>query len=207
MNSNEYAAQEKQISEQSERFLALLKQRGLVGDETIHDAKIREVRREKQKKAYHNTLLLLQRYRDIAWSLQCFPNELAEELDAPFNGLDTLLDSINTQIALDNVKLENRMKSVQRSRLLLDRVNEALNVLKIKPGDGELLYDVIYQTYISADKKSLVEILDALNLTQRTYYRYRPKAISIISIKLWSVPSMELDTWLDVLTLFESFVK
>ncbi len=36
------------------------------------------------------------------------------------------------------------MEGIQKSRLLLDRVNEALTVLKKKPENGERLYQLIY---------------------------------------------------------------
>ena len=85
-----------------------------------------------QEKKYHNTLLLLKNYRTIAWVLECFPDTLAEELEQPFEGLDELLDRFDAEMGMENRKLENRMMSVQKSRLMIDRVNEALSVLKKK---------------------------------------------------------------------------
>ena len=100
--------------------------------------------------------------------------------------------------------MKNRMEGIVKSRLLFDRVNEALTVLSHKPGDGQKLYDVIYHTYIRSDKLSHLEILDELRLSGRVYYRLRQQAISILSIRLWSTPVAGMDFWLDMLTLFES---
>ena len=94
---------------------------------------------------YHNTQLLLQHYRNIAWLLECLPVDVAAELDEPFEGVDKLIDQMDLEIALGNRKLENRMEGIVKSRLLFDRVNEALTVLSHKPGDGQKLYDVIYR--------------------------------------------------------------
>ena len=47
---------------------------------------------------------------------------------------------MDTQVALGNAKLEHRLLSIRKSRLLLDRINEALTVLRHKPGNGELMY-------------------------------------------------------------------
>ncbi len=44
------------------------------------------------------------------------------------------------------------MQACRKSRLLLDRVNEALTVLKKKPENGERLYQLIYLTYIAPEQ-------------------------------------------------------
>ena len=95
-------------------------------------------------------------------------------------------------------------KMIMRTRLLFDRVNEALTVLSHKPDNGKRLYDVIYHTYIRPDKLSHLELLDELRLSGRVYYRLRQQAISILSIRLWSTPVAGMDFWLDMLTLFET---
>jgi len=102
-----------------------------------------------------------------------------------------------------NYRLENRLQSVQRSRLLLDRINDALTVLKTKPGDGHVLYRVIYETYITPENLSHADIIYRLNMSSRHYYRLRTQAINVLSLRLWAVPSKELDSWLEVLTLLE----
>lgn len=58
--------------------------------------------------------------------MECFPETIAEELERPFEGVDTLIQQMDVEMALGNRKLENRMEGIQKSRLLLDRVNEAL---------------------------------------------------------------------------------
>lgn len=118
--------------------------------------------------------------------LECFPDTLAEELEQPFEGLDELLDRFDAEMGMENRKLENRMMSVQKSRLMIDRVNEALSVLKKKPDNGQKLYDLIYQTYISPEKLRLSDILYRLDMSPRHYYRLREQAVNILSIRLWS---------------------
>lgn len=78
--------------------------------------------------------MLLQHYRTIAWVLECFPTDVAAELDTPFEHIDQLIDKVDMEMAMGNRKLEGRMEGVRKSRLLFDRVNEALTVLKSKPG-------------------------------------------------------------------------
>ena len=205
-NSNDNGIHEQnpnKLSEQSEAFLAMLAKRGLLDEPEISDDAVRQATKEKKRRMYHNTLLMLQHYRDISWALECFPANLSEELDRPMGDLDALLSLINAEIGMENVKLENRLMSVQKSRLLLDRVNEALSVLKQKPGNGELMYGTLYLTYIAPEKLKQSEILFRLNISPRHYYRVRQQAINILSIRLWAAPAGALDAWLEVLTLLD----
>lgn len=199
-----YEQQERRLSGQSEAFVKMLTQRGLLEDPQINDDTVRQAAKDKKRKTFHNTQLMLRHYRDINWALECFPADIAEELDRPLADLDALISLINTEIVMDNAKLENRMMSVQKSRLLLDRVNDALTVLRHKPVTGELMYQSLYLTYITPENLSHTEILYRLNISSRHYYRIRQQAINIISIRLWAAPAGELDAWLEVLTLLEA---
>jgi hypothetical protein len=203
-NDSLYDQQERKLSGQSEAFVKMLTQRGLLEDPDISDDAVRQAAKTKKRKMYHNTQLMLQHYRDITWALECFPSHIAEELDRPMHDLDALLSLISAEIGMDNTKLENRLMSVQKSRLLLDRFNEALSVLRQKPGNGELMYQSLFLTFIAPEKLKHTEILYRLNISPRHYYRVRQQAINILSIRLWATPAGELDAWLEVLTLLEA---
>lgn len=155
----------------------MLTERGYLGNQEINDAKLRDARQEKQKAAYHNTLMLLKQYRNIAWMLECFPDTIAEELEQPFTNLDELIDRVDVEMAMDNRKLEGRMESIRKSRLLMDRVNEALTVLRKKPGNGEKMYKLIHLAYIAPEQLTLNEKLFRLNLSSRQYYRLHDQAV------------------------------
>lgn len=198
-----YKQSEQRIQEQSEAFLALLTKRGILADKKIDDEKRRQAKKEKLKNSYHNTLLLMQHYRTVVWMLECFPKTVSEELDKPFEDIDRLLDDVDLSVALGDKKLESRIEGVERSRLLIDRVNEALTVLKKKPENGERLYNLIYTTYIIPEKLTHQEILYRLNMSSRNYYRLREQAITVLSIRLWATPATDVDFWLEMLTLLE----
>ena len=135
--------------------------------------------------------------------LECFPDTVAEDLDAPYRHLDDLLSSIDTHLSLGNMKLQHRLESLHRSRLLMDRLNEALTMLQKKPGNGELMYQVIYLTYISPEHMKHERILSAINISGRQYYKLRQQAFTLLSIRLWSAPAVEMDSWIEVMTLLE----
>ncbi len=199
-----FAEQESKLSAQSAAFIQHLTKRGILTDPDIGDEKIREAAKKKKRNAYHNTLLMLQHYRSIVWVLECFPCSISEDLNQPFSELDSIIDLISSELEMDNARLESRLQSVRRSRLLLDRVQDALTVLSHKPGNGELLYKVIFETYIGPGKPTHSDIICRLNISSRHYYRIRQQAINILSIRLWSVPAIELDSWLEVLTILEA---
>ena len=195
--------QQEKVQVQSDAMIGLLTDRGILPDAGIDNEKVREARKEKQKNTYHNTLMLLQHYRTIVWLLECFPEDIASELDKPFEGLDTLLEQVDLEVSWGNRKLESRLEGIQKSRLLLDRVNEALTVLKKKPENGERLYKLIYLTYIAPERLSHNELLYRLDMSSRHYYRLRQQAITILSIRLWAAPDTEVDVWLEMLALIE----
>ena len=147
MSSNnrisEYNAEEYKLSVQSESFFNLLADRGVILDKRIDNEQVRKAKRNRTLNCYHNTLILMENYRDIAWLLEYFPDEIAEELDRPFFSLDRLADKIDVETSFGNKKLENRVSCIMQTRLLMDRVNEALTVLKKKPRNGKKLYNVL----------------------------------------------------------------
>lgn len=202
-NQSAYEQQENQLSAQSAAFLQMLTKRGLLADSEIDNDKIRQAQKEKKRQTYHNTEMLLHHYRSIVWALECFPSAVEEELDRPLGTLDALLNYVDIELSLENRKLESRLESIRKSRLLLDRLNEALSILKKKPGNGEKMYELIFLTYIAPQKLSHTDLIKQLGISTRHYYRLRSQAIGIISLRLWSVPAAEMDAWLEILTLLE----
>ena len=195
--------QEENLLIHSDAFMELLAKRGLVSDKQISNEKKRAAEQEKKRASYHNTLLLLQHYRSMVWMLETAPEWIAEELNQPFQGIDELVERLDIQMAWGDPSLENRLGALKKSRVLLDRVNEALTVLKKKPENGEKLYNLIYQTYIAPEKVSHAELLYRLDISSRHYYRLRQQAINILSIRLWSVPSANLELWMDMISVLE----
>ncbi len=196
--------QERVLSPESEEMLRLLTRTGLVGDINIDNKKIREAKQNRLKNAYHNTELLLKQYRNIAWLVECFPEQIAAELEEPFEDVDKLIDKLDVNMAFGDRKIENRIAGLERTRLILDRINEALSALKKKPDNGENLYQLVYLTYINPEKLSVNELLYRLNMSQRHYYRLREQAFNILSIRLWSAPKKEIDFWLEMISILET---
>ena len=187
-----------------EAVLSFLRERGILADESITPQQIEE---KKRKEAYHNTLLLLSNYRNILWQTDNELDTIAAELNLPLQKLDAVLSRIDAEIGMENRRLELRLERLAKTRQLLDRINDALTTLKYKPDNGPLLYDLIYLTYISEEKLHQTDVLYRLNISRRHYYRLKEQAINIISLRLWSVPSKNIDLWLDLVSMLSGKAK
>ena len=187
-----------------ETVLSFLRERGILADESITPQQVEE---KKRKEAYHNTLLLLSNYRNILWQTDSELDTIAVELNLPLQKLDAVLSRIDAEIGMENRRLELRLERLAKTRQLLDRINDALTTLKYKPDNGPLLYDLIYLTYISEEKLHQTDVLYRLNISRRHYYRLKEQAINIISLRLWSVPSTNIDLWLDLVSMLSGRAK
>lgn len=194
---------EKALLEQCDVFLQLLTKQGVLPDAKITDETRRVAMQKRLRDSYHNTEVLLKNYRNIAWMLECFPETLAEELDRPFQTLDQLLDGIDATATFGNRKVENRIAAVERTRLLMERINEALTVLKRRPGDGKIMYELIHQFYLAPEKPTGEELQLRMNLSTRHFYRLRKEAIRILSLRLWSSPDSTIALWIEILEMVE----
>ena len=182
-------------------ILSLFIRSGLVANNKIMDKNVRARQQEKQQKAYHNTELLLKQYRNLVWMMDNFPDTVAEELDKPFENFDDMIDRLDLEMSMNNKKIQNKLAGLEKTRLLIDRINDALTVLKKKPDDGESLYNLIYMTYIGPEVLNHNELLFRLSISSRQYYRMREKAISVISLRLWNASDKNLDMWLNIVEM------
>ena len=191
------------MSKGNKEMLKLLINGGLVGDSEIKDEKIREFKQKKMRNAYHNTELLLKNYRNLAWLLECFPEYISEELNESFQDIDKLINRLDVEMAYGNKRMESRLESIQKTRLVIDRIHDAVTVLKKYPNGGQRMYEVIYLSYIAEEKLDVADITYRMNISRRLFYRIRSEALTIISLSLWSAPQRDIDFWIDMLVIFD----
>ena len=126
-----YEQQEQQILAQSDAFISLLTKRGILGDHKIDNDKIRKAQQEKNRKSYHNTQLLLQHYRNIAWLLECLPMDIAKELEEPYEDVDIVFDlselkgkllPVGMMIALDYIWDSVKKDLTKKKAVMIDEI-------------------------------------------------------------------------------------
>ena len=94
-------------------------------------------------------------------------------------------------------KLEEYAKSIERSNKMLNTLMAAVDLLRTKHKHGEQYYWILYYSYLSPQElQNVEEIIEKLkphiaNISQRTYYRKRPKAIEALSTILWGFTSRD----------------
>ena len=157
-----YDAQEEQIQLQSASFVDFLTRKGVLEDHNIDNERVRKAKKDTAQRAYHNTEVLLSQYRLIIWVLECIPGELSDELEVPVHDIDALAEKIDIQTSLENARIESRVNAMMKTRYLVDRIHEALAVIRKKPGNGEDLYSVLYTTYLDPVERKHEEILKEL---------------------------------------------
>ena len=186
------------VNASTKEILKMLKKSGLVVQ--VKESKVEDVKSEFDNKAYHNTDLLLKQYRTIKWMIECFPSQIEEELSASFEDFDDLMLKLGIEErAYSNYHISGRAKSLSKSRMILDLVNQSLTVLKKKPKNGDLLYRIIYLSYIADEELDAKNIAYSLDLSERHFFRLKNEAIRAISLYLWAAPTREMERWLDAI--------
>ena len=117
--------------------------------------------------------------------------------------IDELIARLDVDMEFGNRKLEERLESVKKTRFIIDKINEAVSLIRKSPDDGERLYNVLYLTYISPEKLSHFDLLYRLDVSTRHYYRLREKAVNKVSQRLWSAPDKETDYWIEILMILQ----
>ena len=200
---SEHEALEQALKDKNPQLQDYLTTTGVIGDETIKDPEVRKTQQKKRKHLYHNTQVLMENYQTMLWVIENFPATVAEELNEPMAETDRLLERIDLEFAMENHRLENRIRTIAKSRSLIDRVNVALTMLRSKPGDGEDMYQLIYQTYIKPEFTDIWDLFAKLALSRRRYYYLRGNAFGLMSLVLWSGPSAEITRWLEIVEMLE----
>ncbi len=204
LNIPEDQISSERVQKTSETLLDYFTKTGILSPKAVKDPEIEKARKLAAKRRYHNTQMLLSKYRIVLWALECVPGDIGEELRLPTRNLDALIERVDLELAMDNKRIEYQIRGAAKTKMLIERVQDALWMLKKYPDNGERLYDLIYMTYVDPIQRSMQEILDALMVSERTYYRLKTMAIDIMSIRLWAAPTGETDMWLEILTLIES---
>lgn len=116
ISNTEQAALEQELLASDPRYGAYLTNTGIVGDQQIKDPKQRETRRKKKQYVYHNTQLLLEHYQTIIWVIQSFPDMIAQDLKAPTEKTDDLLERIDLALCLENRHWKTRSAPLRKRR-------------------------------------------------------------------------------------------
>ena len=148
---------------------------------------------------YHDTWKLLQKYRDVVWSMELSVQQVKISFEKEFGQtIDDFLDSIYSAGAdLSGTEIEQHARCIQRSNQMIKLVDGALDILRYKHRNGEELYWILYYTFIVPQQlQNTQQIIDKLRIhireiSYRTYFRKRQEAIDALSSILWGYTSKD----------------
>lgn len=148
---------------------------------------------------FHDTYKFLRRYRDATYSLKVVVHQMETQFRMNYGtSVDEFLDSIYAAGAdLSGADIEERAKSIERSNRMLKMLDSSVDLLRANHKHGEQYYWILYYTFLSPQKPNGTnEIIEKLrphisNISYRTYYRKRHKAIESLSIILWGYTAKE----------------
>lgn len=158
-----------------------------------------EKKMTKDEYLYHNTELLLRKYRDVVWSIEvsAIQAQISFELEMDCRLNEFLEMSYDAGADLSGTQIQEQMRTLERNKKMLKIIEAAVNVLRKKQVDGEEYYWILYYTYLS-DKpcKSVEDIIRKIEdktqpMAWKTYFNRRRKAIETLSTILWGFTSKE----------------
>lgn len=162
----------------------------------------------KDEYLYHNTEILLKKYRDVVWSIEVSAVQAQINFEIEMDcKLDEFLDmAYSAGMDVSGTKIQEQMRTLERNKKMLEIINSAVNVLRKKQLEGEIYYWIIYYTYLSDKPMKRVEDIivrvaeHSEMMSWKTYFNKRKKAIEILSSILWGFTSK------DCLPIIKEFV-
>lgn len=156
---------------------------------------------------YHNTYLLLKKYRDVVWSLELSVQRVKNRFQIEMGSTieDFLESAYLAGVDFAESGVEEHTKSIERSHKMLKLMEYAVDLLRNRHKKGESYYWILYYTYFSPNQyQNVEEIIKVLEphmgyICAKTYYRRRHEAIEALSSVLWGFTSKES------LTILEEF--
>ncbi|MBR4000405.1 MAG: hypothetical protein IKI93_18915 [Clostridia bacterium] len=147
---------------------------------------------------WHDTQLLLRKYRQVKWALEVSSQQALKELQQRTGGtLDTFLHAaVFAGADISNTHLEGRAQSLERSRKMLALINESVDFMRRNHPRGELYYQTIYYFYLSPKELTINGILNEMEkdgyiVSDTTLRKHRNEAVRIIGEILWGYDDLE----------------
>lgn len=158
-----------------------------------------------EEQVFHDTKLLLEHYRKIVWSLKVETFQTQMDFQKEYDiSLEEFLDmtyKVGMDISESDVAV--RIESMNKSRNMLRTIDTAVELLRNKHYDGEAYYIILYHSYLSAEEVSSIDMIikqlekHVLDISKRTYYRLKKKAIMELGWLLWGYTTKEAEPIID----------
>lgn len=158
-----------------------------------------EKKNTNENREYHNTFLLLSKYRDVVWSLEVTTKKMKSRFIKEMGcDIDEYLDTVHLAgFEFSESGIQEHTKAIELSANMLKILEAAIKVLKERHKYGETYYWILYYSFLSPKQyKNAEEIIEQLyhhneGLSYNTYFRKRKEAIEALSMILWGYTANE----------------
>lgn len=152
-----------------------------------------DTRTEREKYLYHNTQMMLRKYRDVVWSIDVAMAQIQINFQMEMNTKieDFLETAYDAGADLSGTEIQEQLRTMERNRKMLKIIETAVSLLRKRQGDGELYYSILYHTYLTDTPiKSTQGIIEQVGkdveyMSWKTYFNKRNKAVEVLSTILW----------------------
>ena len=145
---------------------------------------------------YHNTELLLKKYRDVVWSIEvsAMQAQISFELEMDCKLEEFLEMSYAAGADLSGTNIQEQMRTLERNKKMLKIIERAIKIMRERHADGEEYYWLLYYTYLSEKPckniDAIIELIcEKYPMSWKTYFRKKEKAIQVLSTILWGYTS------------------
>lgn len=154
---------------------------------------------KKELPEYHNTYLLLKKYRDVVWSLELSVQKVKNKFRMEMgSSIEDFLESVYIAgVDFADSGVIEHTKCIEQSHKMIKLIESAVELLRNKHKNGETYYWILYFAFLSPQEyKNADEIIEQLlphvsDISYRTYYRRRREAINSLSCILWGYTEKE----------------
>ena len=154
---------------------------------------------------YHDTWMLLRKYRDVVWSLELSVQQVRRQFQIEYgSSIEEFLESLYVAgITFEGSAIEDHARCIERSYKMLTLLENSVNLLRTHHQSGEVYYWILYYSFLSPQKlKNVEEIIEALHphirdISFSTYYRLRKAAVEALSSVLWGFSAQDTLKTLD----------
>ena len=151
----------------------------------------------REDKRYHDTMLLLRKYRDIVWGIAVETEQIRSDFISEYGKtIDEFLDEMYCAgVDLGGTELEDRTRCIARSRKMIKLLDITVEQIRQRSG-GELMYQILYFSYLTKENLTTPQIISRLEekeyfISESTLFRKRNEAVSLVSTVLWGYTSKE----------------
>lgn len=156
---------------------------------------------------YHDTYLLLRKYRDVVWGLELSVQQVKRRFQMEIgSSIEDFLESLYIAgVDFADNGIQEQARSIEKSYQMLKLLENSVNIMRNKHKHGETYYWLLYYSYLSPQQyRNIDEIIEMVrphiaDISQRTFFRRRKDAIAALSSILWGYTSK------DSLSLLEQF--